>query len=922
MSKYLLLCFVLLFLSPLFFGCSGSSGSAGAPGAAGTAGTAGTDATSFGTLTGTVKDLYGSNVEAVAITASPAVEGVTVSPSDASGVYTATLPNGAYTLTFTKSGYTTQTQTVTAVATQTKTLDIFLEPTGAFAVNAGADKTVDISTTATTDVALAATMSIFDPSLKAADAVIAWSVVSGAGVITGGATLAPTITLNKQADYKAVLVEKNAAVRYTGAPGDIAALNRWRVVPLTVTATRAMAQGTIKAVTLRLTVTNGGVTKTDDVVLAVALPVVPNTGLRNVPIGQPVLLQGPTQATYAWTMTGPTGSTAALNDATTRYPDFIPDLSGTYTISEAGTARITITAGKYVGMMAGYRAPDSGCGSSGACHVTFNNTTRMNTWLATGHKDVMFAGMREVPPGGHYTATCAPCHTTGVKYYTTTVNSGSFADLSTSETDADGKTLFTWFNDNHKQGSPNIESEIATRFPDTYKLAGIQCEVCHGPNLGPGHGYFSATNPLTETARVSYSSNTCGLCHGRPPSHGALQQWASSGHGNYELAEGEGVSSQTGCTGCHSAQGFFLLKAQLADGKGNRTIALSAGQAAWGAAAVEPITCIVCHDPHNEGNMMVSEEFPIRIMDNTDFLPAGFMASGVGRGAQCIFCHNSRNGGENSSAFNAVTKRYVSTFVATTLHEDLAPTWGTAVTYSMTNLTGWLPAVSGDADPAAVRAAAYTAPHAASQSDVLMGRNAYFLGAATPGERSKHSFIADTCVECHMALSKAPSTLGSASRPDHTFGNTVAEVCGDCHGGYTGEQLMTYFDDRLSVLNQEIANAIYRIKNGVNPPAGVTVSFTSGRSPAIVIGGTGILPANTSGTLHHVKTGTGTTTVPLVYDGYFDGLALTNIYGYDATIAKLNWNYELLRTGSGRATHNPAFTTKVLEASIAAAKAR
>lgn len=878
LSKYLVICLLLLFLTPLIFGCSGSDGAAGAKGADGVAGADGaagkdgTDATSYGTVTGTVKNLYGSAVAGVAITVSPAVEGVTVAPTDADGKYTATLPNGAYTLSFAKSGYTTQPQAANAVATKSKTLDIFLEATGPFAVNAGAD----VTKAAGASFDLAGTVTAFDSTLGTPT--YAWSIVpdvngtTGDVTIANGTTLTPTITMKSAAAYKAQLVEKNAGFNYA-LPTPVA-LERWRVVPLTVGVLRQPAQGVMTAAVLRLTVTYPGRTPLkDDVKIGVTLPVVPNNGLRNVPIGQPVLLQGITKATYAWTMTKPTGSAATLNDATTRYPDFTPDASGVYTISEAGTARITINAGKYVGMLTGPNQPSAGCNSTSGCHTTFNAATRMATWLDTGHKNVMIEGMKELPPGGHYAATCAPCHTTGTKYATTTINSNSFADLSVSETDADGKTLFTWFNDNHVQGNPNIETLVAARFPRTYRLSGIQCEVCHGPNDESGaHATFTAANALTATARIDYSSNSCGFCHGRPTSHAAFTQWATSGHGNYELAEGEGTSSRTGCAGCHSAQGFFLLKAQLADGTGNRTIALPAGQAAWGTDAVEPITCIVCHDPHDEGNLMVSEEVPIRISGNTDMLPAGFMASGVGRGAQCIFCHNSRNGGVTGGT--------------ATLHEDGNATFGTNMSTT---------------------ANSYAAPHAASQGDVLMGRNAYFfqLGPTYPivGERSKHSYIADSCVECHMALSTAPSTIGSSSRPDHTFGNTVAEVCGDCHGGFTSEQTMTGFDYQLGVLSQEIANAVYRIKNGVNPPAGTTVSFTAGRSVAIKINGVSTALHTTANT------------------GYLDGVGGLTL-GYDPTIAKLNWNYELLNTGAGRGTHNPGFSQRVLDASLAAAKAR
>ena len=46
---------------------------------------------------------------------------------------------------------------------------------------------------------------------------------------------------------------------------------------------------------------------------------------------------------------------------------------------------------------------------------------------------------------------------------------------------------------------------------------------------------------------------------------------------------------------------------------------------------------------------------------NTPLLPAGFQANGVGRGALCITCHNSRNGGSGTTVG---------------LHEDGDPIFG------------------------------------------------------------------------------------------------------------------------------------------------------------------------------------------------------------------------------------------------------
>src|SRR3972149_4470509 len=50
--------------------------------------------------------------------------------------------------------------------------------------------------------------------------------------------------------------------------------------------------------------------------------------------------------------------------------------------------------------------------------------------------------------------------------------------------------------------------------------------------------------------------------------------------------------------------------------------------------SVRPQTCAVCHNA----------DYTIRVTASTPVLPAGFRAIGVGLGAQCMVCHNTRNG--------------------------------------------------------------------------------------------------------------------------------------------------------------------------------------------------------------------------------------------------------------------------------------
>ncbi len=179
-------------------------------------------------------------------------------------------------------------------------------------------------------------------------------------------------------------------------------------------------------------------------------------------------------------------------------------------------------------------------------------------------------------------------------------------------------------------------------------------------------------------------------------------------------------------------------------------------------ANVSPQTCAVCHDPHDEGTVTttapgVINDAKVRVTDNTSLLPGGFIANGVGRGAQCITCHNSRNGEPVSGGGNP------------TLHEDGDTNWGTQVS---TTVNG------------------YNAPHDAAQGDVLMGRNAYYV----TGARSKHSFLADTCATCHMELTTPPPAFSGGGQfgTNHGFLPSL-DICTKCHGSFTGGTVQDSF---------------------------------------------------------------------------------------------------------------------------------
>ena len=124
-------------------------------------------------------------------------------------------------------------------------------------------------------------------------------------------------------------------------------------------------------------------------------------------------------------------------------------------------------------------------------------------------------------------------------------------------------------------------------------------------------------------------------------------QWAKTGHANRELARLDATVETRGetaahCGRCHTEQGFLAWLPQLNRGNpglitkpdGSPADVRYLTNLGLTKFSVRPVTCNTCHNP----------DFTLRVTRSTAVLPAGFRAVGVGAGAQCMTCHNSRNG--------------------------------------------------------------------------------------------------------------------------------------------------------------------------------------------------------------------------------------------------------------------------------------
>jgi ribosomal protein L31 len=324
-------------------------------------------------------------------------------------------------------------------------------------------------------------------------------------------------------------------------------------------------------------------------------------------------------------------------------------------------------------------------------------------------------------------------------------------------------------------------------------LLNVQCENCHGPNQSDAHQL--TTDGL---ARRNLKADVCGQCHGEPLRHGRYQQWQESLHANTTLAMQRGAAdgstalptapaSDTAncntkcqqtwanannngnhCARCHSGEGYviwqdqsssdmnFSRKLQGASGDATLSEVVSMGLT---KANVHSQTCGTCHDPHDVG--MTSGDpntTNVRVMGDIAMLPAGFAAIGLGKGALCSTCHNSRNG----------------------VHNDTN-------TY------------------AAPGQVSIGTPHDSTATEVLLGQNMYF---ATPGQRGGHSFITDTCVNCHMRLTPPPEEYSyQGTGTNHSFKADLS-ICSTCHGAFDGSTVQTTTKASLATLLNFIGNGI------------------------------------------------------------------------------------------------------------------
>lgn len=821
-------------------------------------GPAGPPGVSTGTLKGTVTNsLTKKPVADVDVVTDPVIPDIKIK-TDASGNYTATLPIGIYTMKFQKTNFTAVSQTVSLVAGQTFSKNITLQPTAKVITNAGADKEGQSGASITLE---AVVTTLDDSTINSYQ----WTQVSGAAAkIDNAKEKTARITLNTLPAYKEYLLSL------------FETLDRVNVQAINPHVLEAA-----EACTFKVTVVTTSGSYSDTVVVTTPLPYAVNNGLRNVPAGLPVLVHGKTQSAYEWSITAPAGSKSKLEDPTSRYTSFNPDVAGEYILTEKNSkATLTVYAGTYQGAISGI--DDKGTPIAATCTTCHNGTIaedQFTAWRKSGHADIFTS---QLNTGTHYTEACFSCHTVG--FNPDVANKG-----------IDEASDYKAFADSGILSGPNPTNwkNTVAQYPQTAKMANIQCENCHGPN---NHAKLHP-NTTPTSARVSLSSDVCAECHGEPLRHARFQQWEESKHANMETAIAEsGVETRGASAGhcgrCHSGNGFLQwisqgdLTKRIQGAKGDATIEELTAMG-MGKDNIQPITCAVCHDPHDPGSTSGEpNNTTVRIQGNTSLLPSGYQAVNVGRGAICITCHNTRNG----------------------LHD---------AAHLPTN---------------------YSAPHVAAQGDVLMGQNAYLVNG---NQRSPHANITDSCVRCHMEITPPPAQLSyQLAGTNHSFSATL-QLCSSCHSdALNATSFQTAYEQLLEELAAKMGEYLLSKLPDKVTVKDYTPHTTGGKSydiksAVVVIDKTNIVSIGAAevhgqqGFAFKLKQGvafsyTGTNEQPhsvtleeaQVQLGDITTDGKTAVIAPSDILVQAGWNYYLVHGDSSLGIHNPGFVDDVLRSSL------
>jgi hypothetical protein len=364
------------------------------------------------------------------------------------------------------------------------------------------------------------------------------------------------------------------------------------------------------------------------------------------------------------------------------------------------TTQIAMTAAKFLGM-------NGGSPSCTLCHAD-----QAAEFVETAHANKLKMHLNG-ERGGYYQTSCLNCHAVGGWAGSASTGDDNFFEVATG-LGFDVAQIPGLVQDafaNQKQNWDALPQELQ-------KMGGVQCESCHGP----GSQHKGA--PATISGGAAYDAKVCAHCHDAPTYYMETYEWKLSGHSVYLEEE----ASRVACQSCHTAQGFVEIAVN--------------GESATSSMPESGITCVACHDPHNDENPAQLRTVEAVTLPNKQVFDGG-------SGNLCANCHHSRIADPN---------------------------------------------VTNNPDTGSYRGA-----HYGPMADVMLGSSAYDWGTPfTLGSSVHYRVTEDSCVQCHQGTPTQQGVTNPVAIGGHTFQinlkiednsttSTVATSCAtaECHPGLT-----------------------------------------------------------------------------------------------------------------------------------------
>ena len=211
--------------------------------------------------------------------------------------------------------------------------------------------------------------------------------------------------------------------------------------------------------------------------------------------------------------------------------------------------------------------------------------------------------------------TCGNCHIDQQGRWALTKHAKAWADLKASgRSDATCEACHSVTD----KGNATTDAQVGYTSTKDVRYQDVQCESCHGPGLSHITAPTLANRPLPSIAVKVGGDNGCAECHTGTHSP-FVEEWAASRHGIVETSP----STQADCVGCHTGQGALAA------------FGVNTNYVEKGSTTAQPITCTVCHDPHN-----VTQPHQLRFAVDAPVLEQNL----------CMRCHQRRSAPDQASS--------------------------------------------------------------------------------------------------------------------------------------------------------------------------------------------------------------------------------------------------------------------------------